>query len=107
MNIRDIMTTGVSTATPETTLEEIATMMKKENVGAIPIVDEDEELCGMLTDRDIVMRCVAEGCNPADTRAEDILTEDLHVIEVDEDIDAATELMSRHQVRRLPVVQNG
>lgn len=106
MNIRDIMTTGLSTASPDTSLEEIATMMKNENVGTIPIV-EDEELCGLITDRDIVVRCVAEGHNPADTRAEDILSEDLHVIEVDEDADTAAELMSRHQVRRLPVVENG
>jgi CBS domain-containing protein len=106
MNIRDIMTTGVSTAAPDTTIEEIATIMKREDVGAIPIV-EDDELCGVLTDRDIVVRCVAEGKNPADTRAEDILSEDLHVIEVDDDVDAAAELMSRQQIRRLPVVENG
>ena len=106
MNIRDIMTIGVSTATPDTTVEEIATIMKREDVGAIPIV-EDDELCGVLTDRDIVVRCVAEGKNPADTRAEDILSEDLHVIEVEDDVDAAAELMSRHQIRRLPVVENG
>jgi CBS domain-containing protein len=106
MNIRDMMTTGVSTAAPDTTVEEIATIMKREDVGAIPIV-EDDELCGVLTDRDIVVRCVAEGKNPADTRAEDILSEDLHVIEVDDDVDAAAELMSRHQIRRLPVVEDG
>jgi CBS domain-containing protein len=106
MNIRDIMTTGVSTAAPDTSLEEIATIMKKEDVGAIPIV-EDDELCGMITDRDIVVRCVAEGKNPADTHAEDILSEDLHIIEVDEDVDTAAQLMSRHQVRRLPVVEEG
>jgi CBS domain-containing protein len=106
MNIRDIMTTRVTTASPDTTLEEIATMMKRENVGAIPIVDE-EDLCGLLTDRDIVLRCVAEGRSPAETRAEDILSEDLHVIEVDDDVDSAAELMSRQQIRRLPVVENG
>jgi CBS domain-containing protein len=106
MNIRDIMTIGVSTAAPDTTLEEIATIMKKEDIGAIPII-EDDELCGMITDRDIVVRCVAEGKDPADTRAEDILSEDLHVIEVNADVDAAADLMSRHQVRRLPVVEEG
>jgi len=106
MNIRDIMTTRVTTASPDTTLEEIATMMKRENVGAIPIVDE-EDLCGLLTDRDIVLRCVAEGRSPAETRAEDILSEDLHMIEVDDDVDSAAELMSRQQIRRLPVVENG
>jgi CBS domain-containing protein len=106
MNIREIMTTGVSTAAPDTTVEEIATIMKREDIGAIPII-EDGELCGVLTDRDIVVRCVAEGKNPADTRAEDILSEDLHVIEVDDDVDEAAELMSREQIRRLPVVENG
>lgn len=106
MNIRDIMTTAITTAAPDTTLEEIATLMKRENVGVIPIID-DEELCGLLTDRDIVLRCVAEGRNPAETRAEDVLSEDLHVIEVDDDVDAAAELMSRQQIRRLPVVDSG
>ena len=106
MNIRDIMTTRVTTASPDTTLEEIATMMKREDVGVIPIVDE-EDLCGLLTDRDIVLRCVAEGRSPAETRAEDILSEDLHMIEVDDDVDSAAELMSRQQIRRLPVVENG
>jgi len=106
MKIRDIMTADVATATPDTTLEEIATIMKRDDVGSVPIV-EDKELYGIITDRDIVLRCIAEGQHPGEVRAEDILTEDLHTVEPDDDVEEAAELMSRHQVRRLPVVEDG
>ena len=79
MKIRDIMTTDVTTAELCSTLEEIATIMRHEDVGAVPIMD-DHELVGLVTDRDIVLRCVAEGGDPAESIAEDILTEGLITI---------------------------
>lgn len=103
MKIRDIMTTGVTTAELCSTLEEIATIMRYEDVGAVPIVDGDE-LVGLVTDRDIVLRCVAEGGDPAESMAEDILTEGLITISPEDDLVGAADLMSRNQVRRLPVV---
>jgi CBS domain-containing protein len=103
MKIRDIMTTDVTTAELCSTLEEIATIMRHEDVGAVPIVDDDE-LVGLVTDRDIVLRCVAEGGDPAESIAEDILTEGLITISPEDDVLKAAELMSRNQVRRLPVV---
>ncbi len=106
MKIREIMTAEVATAAPDTTLEEIATIMKRDDIGSVPIV-EDDELCGIVTDRDIVIRCIAEGLHPGDTRAEDILTEDLHTVETDDDVENAAELMASHQIRRLPVVEEG
>jgi CBS domain-containing protein len=106
MKVRDIMTAEVASATPDATLEEIATMMKDEDTGVIPVV-EDELLLGLVTDRDIVVRCIAEGKSASGTTADDILSEDLETIEPDEDVEEASRLMSRRQIRRLPVVEDG
>jgi CBS domain-containing protein len=106
MKVREIMTSGsLATATLDTTLEEIANMMKAENVGAIPVLDDDEKLAGIITDRDIVVRAIAEGEDPTECTAEDILSEQLHTIEPDADLQEAINLMSQHQIRRLPVVE--
>src|SRR5512135_3200217 len=105
MKVRDVMTSEVVTANADTTLEEIATMMKSEDTGAIPVVEEDE-LLGLITDRDIVIRCVAEGRDPAEVVAEDILTDSLEVVDPDTEVAEALDLMGRHQIRRLPVVEN-
>lgn len=106
MKVRDVMTSEVITANADSTLQEIAIMMRAEDTGAIPVVEEDE-LLGLITDRDIVIRCVAEGRDPAEVVAEDILTEALEVVDTDTDVAEALELMGRHQIRRLPVVENG
>jgi CBS domain-containing protein len=106
MKVRDIMTTDVATATPETTLEDIATMMRDEDTGAIPVLDDDE-LVGIITDRDIVIRCIAEGKDPVETTVEDVLTEGIETIEPESEIEEARDLMSRRQIRRLPVVEDG
>jgi CBS domain-containing protein len=107
MKVRDIMTSeGLATATLDTTLAEIAERMRDENVGAIPIVDEDEKLAGIITDRDIVVRAIAEGEDPNECTAEEILSEQLHTIDPDADLEDAADLMARHQIRRLPVVED-
>ena len=106
MKVREIMTSGsLATATLDTTLEEIASMMKAEDVGAIPVLDDEEKLAGIITDRDIVVRAIAEGEDPTECTAEDILSEQLHTIQPDADLAEAIELMSQHQIRRLPVVE--
>jgi CBS domain-containing protein len=102
MNVSEIMTTNVATAEPDSTLEEVATMMKDENVGAIPVVDGDE-LVGIVTDRDIVVRCIAEGKDPSECEVEQIVTEDLETVSPDDDVRRAAEIMQRRQIRRLPV----
>ena len=102
MNVSEIMTTNVATAEPDSTLEEVATMMKDENVGAIPVVDGDE-LVGIVTDRDIVVRCIAEGKDPSECEAEEIVSQDLETVSPDDDVRRAAEIMQRKQIRRLPV----
>ena len=106
MKVREIMTTDVACAAPDTTLEEIATMMRDADTGVIPIID-DEALIGLVTDRDIVLRCIAEGKDATECTAEEILSENLETVEPDDDVEEATQIMARRQVRRLPVVEDG
>ncbi len=106
MRVREIMTKDVATASLDSTLEDVASMMKEEDTGAIPVVD-DGELAGIVTDRDIVIRCIAEGKDPSDTTVEEILTEELHTIEPDAVVEDAARIMSERQIRRLPVVEEG
>jgi CBS domain-containing protein len=80
--------------------------MRDEHIGSLPITDA-EQLVGMITDRDITTRVVAEAADPAATSVGDVYSRDLVSIEPDEDLEDALQLMARHQVRRLPVVENG
>lgn len=106
MKVREIMTTDVVTATLDTTLDQIAGMMRDQDAGAIPILDDDE-LVGIITDRDIVVRCIAEGKDPSATSAEEVLLEEeLETISPDVDAEEAARLMASKQVRRLPVVED-
>jgi CBS domain-containing protein len=107
MKVRDIMTSeGLATATLETTLTEIATRMRDENIGAVPIVDDEDRLVGIITDRDVVVRCIAAGQDPEECTAEEILSEELHTIHPEAEIEEAADLMANRQIRRLPVVED-
>jgi CBS domain-containing protein len=107
MKVSDVMTTDVETVPMNGTLEEAASIMKVENVGAVPVVDEDDDLVGIITDRDIVVRCVADGKNPSETSVEEVLSHDLETIEPDADLEEAAQLMADKQIRRLPVCEDG
>jgi CBS domain-containing protein len=80
--------------------------MREEHIGSLPITD-DEQLVGMITDRDITTRVVAEAADPMNTSVGDVYSQDLITVEPGKDLDEALQLMARHQVRRLPVVENG
>ncbi|MFZ7942173.1 MULTISPECIES: CBS domain-containing protein [Bacillaceae] len=103
--IREIMTDDVDCCTLLDNMFEVAVKMKELNVGAIPIVDQ-ERLVGMITDRDIVIRGVAEK-HPGSTKVEDIMSRTLVTVSPDTTSKEAAMLMAEHQVRRLPVVENG
>jgi CBS domain-containing protein len=107
MRVSEIMTRNPKTALLDSTLEEIASLMKAADVGAIPVIDDDRELVGIVTDRDIVIRCIADGKEASDTTVEDILSEDLTTIEPNADVQEAARLMAEKQIRRLPVVKDG
>ncbi|OLS41979.1 CBS domain-containing protein [Bacillus sp. MRMR6] len=101
--IRDIMTERVESCTLLDNVFEVAVKMKELNVGAIPIVDENK-LVGMITDRDIVVRGVAEK-HPGSTKVEDIMSSKLVTITPDASTQEAATMMAEHQIRRLPVVE--
>ena len=101
--IRDIMTDKVECCSLLDNVFEVAVKMKELNVGAIPIVDQDK-LVGMITDRDIVVRGVAEK-HPGSTKVEDIMSSKLVTISADAASNEAAALMAEHQIRRLPVVE--
>ncbi len=103
--IGDIMTRDVDCCTLLDNMYEVALKMKEQDVGAIPIVDADR-LVGMITDRDIVVRGVAEK-HPGSTKVEDIMSSDLVTVSPDTNISEASRIMAEHQIRRLPVVENG
>ncbi len=102
--IRDLMTRGPRTIDTAGSAVDAARMMRDEDVGLIPIVESDH-LVGTVTDRDIAVRLVAEGKSPEKTRVADIASRELVTIDPDQDVDEALRLMAKHQVRRLPVVE--
>jgi CBS domain-containing protein len=85
---------------------EAARLMREDDIGSLPITD-DEKLVGMITDRDITTRVVAEAADPGMMAVGDVYSRDLISVEPDKDLEEALQLMARHQVRRLPVVENG
>ena len=107
MKVRDLMTPNPACAAPDTTIEEIATLMKEEDIGCVPIIDEDGEVAGVITDRDIVLRCIAEGKDPAECRADDIISPQTVTIDPHADSKEAARIMADRQIRRLAVVEKG
>lgn len=103
-NVRDAMTSNPRSIEPSTMVADAANLMKAEDVGSLPIVEGDQ-LVGMVTDRDIVIRVVAEGKDPQSTTVGEIASRDLVTVDPEQDLDEALRLMAQHQVRRLPVAE--
>ena len=106
LKVRDTMTGSPRSIDASTSVVEAARLMREGHIGSLPIT-ADEQLVGMITDRDIAMRVVAEAADPKVTSVEDVYSQDLISVEPDNDLEEALRLMARHQVRRLPVVENG
>ncbi|WP_047152147.1 CBS domain-containing protein [Aneurinibacillus tyrosinisolvens] len=104
--LRDIMTSNIATVTQKDNLYEAAVKMKEHNVGIIPVVDEQNKCIGLITDRDIVIRAIADK-NPPSTSVVDIMSERLISGEPDMSVSRAAEIMAKEKVRRLPVLENG
>jgi CBS domain-containing protein len=104
-NIQKIMTDSVVTCTAQDNIYEAAVKMKQHDTGFIPIVD-GERLIGVVTDRDLVIRAMAEK-HPGSTSIRDVMTEEVISVGPEATIDETAELMADHQVRRMPVVQDG
>lgn len=105
MQVSEVMTTDLITLNPNASVKEAALMMKKFNIGAI-LISRDKKLAGIITDRDIVMRLVAENINSSESELKDFMTQSPVNISPDTDIHLAASIMAEHQIRRLPVVQN-
>lgn len=108
MKCSEVMTSNPRFCLPTDTAFKAARLMKSEDVGPIPIVAdaESKKLVGIVTDRDLVLKIVAEGLDPKSTRLKDVMSTDLFTGRFDEDADKAIELMQEHQVRRIPVVDD-
>jgi CBS domain-containing protein len=101
---RDIMTEAPVCCTREATLDEVARLMLQNDCGEIPVIDGSDQPIGVITDRDIVCRVVAEGRNPATVTVESCMTQPVITVRVDASLDEVLSAMEQHQIRRLPVV---
>lgn len=107
MKVRDIMTNTVIGISAEESVEVAARQLAHYNIGALPVCSKDGKLCGMVTDRDLVIRCVASGQLPANTTVRQVMTKQVISAQPDMEVGVAAHLMGRQQVRRLPVTENG
>jgi CBS domain-containing protein len=103
-HIREVMTSNPSTVERNATIVEAARIMKQADAGVVPVT-ENGRLAGMVTDRDIAIRVVAEGRDPESTKVGEVASTDLVTIDPQQDLAEALRLMARHKVRRLPVVE--
>jgi CBS domain-containing protein len=104
-SVRDAMTADPRSIGASASVVEAARLMREQHIGSLPVT-EDDRLVGMITDRDITTRVVAESAVPETTSVGDVYSRDLISVEPNSDLDEALRLMARHQVRRLPDVEN-
>lgn len=104
MKVRDAMSRDPRTVDSGVSVVEVARLMRDEDVGLIPIVESDR-IVGTVTDRDIAVRVVADGRSAEDVKVADVASRELVTVDPDQDLDEALRLMAKHQVRRLPVVE--
>ena len=107
MKVKDFMTRQVVTVDPAESVEVAARMLSHYNIGSLPVCGEDGNLQGMLTDRDIVVRCLSACLNPAKTKVGEIMTRGATAVKPSMDANVATHLMGKKQIRRLPVMEDG
>jgi CBS domain-containing protein len=101
---RDVMTPGPAVCSATTTLDQVARMMAQNNCGEIPVVDASNRPVGVITDRDIVCRVVADGKNPAGHTVEQYMTQPVITVRADSSLRDVISTMESHQIRRVPVV---
>src|SRR5688572_19963063 len=104
MFIREIMTRPVECVRPNDALQEAAGKMRDLNVGSLPVCGDEDRLVGMLTDRDLAVRAVAEGWDPTSKRVSDAMSEGIVFCFDDQDVEDAAQMVREHQIRRLVVL---
>jgi CBS domain-containing protein len=100
----EIMTKNPKAVLPNSTIREVAQIMRDESTGVVPVVDENNRLQGIITDRDIVMRSIPEGKDPINMRASELMTDDVEAVTPNESLHDVVRLMGDKQIRRVPVV---
>lgn len=106
MKVKDVGIKNVHCGSPSMSLSEIASMMKRHNVGIVPLC-EGKKLLGVLTDRDLVISCMAADMNPKECKAREFMTSNPITISPEMDLEEAARIMGREQIHRLPVVEKG
>ena len=108
MKCSEVMTVNPSCCLTTDTVYQAARLMKSEDVGSIPILNDSEgrRLEGIITDRDIVLKVVAEERDPKNTRVSEVMTTDVVTCRINDDLDQTLHLMEEHQVRRIPIVND-
>lgn len=107
MKLRDVMTSPAIGISAEESVEVAARQLAHYNIGAMPVCDKRGNLCGMVTDRDLVTRCLAANRSPAETTVRQIMTGQVITADTEMDVSVAAHLMGRKQIRRLPVTDQG
>ena len=107
MQVRDFMSREVISISPEETAAVAARLLARHNIGALPVCGKGNRLQGVVTDRDIVLRCVAADREPAKTQVREIMSRRIISVAPEDEAERAAELMAREQVRRLPVAKDG
>ncbi len=107
MSARDIMTTEVVTAEPDTPISKIVRLMLENNIGSIVIVGPKKEVLGIITERDLISKVLAKELNPRTTRAEDIMTRPVITVDPEASIGEVVNLLKEKNIGHLPVVENG
>ncbi len=106
MKVSDLMSTNIITVPPDFTAADAAKTMERSDLGLVPVCGSDGRIQGVLTDRDIITRCVAARIDPKQIKVQDLMTRGVISVSPDEDVKAAADIMSGEQIRRLPVVEH-
>ena len=106
MKIKDIMSKSIISANSEQSAYEVARMMREHDVGAVPVFEKDV-IAGIVTDRDIVLRCVAAGKNPIECSVSEIMSGGAVSVTPNQSVGDAAKIMAVVKIRRLPVIENG
>jgi CBS domain-containing protein len=104
MKVSEIMTSGIAVAHPRQTASQAAQIMEENDVGTLPVVKHDGRMVGIITDRDIALRCDAYGKDPLVVHVEEIMSEHVVSCHPDDDLTTAAKTMADHNIRRLPVL---
>lgn len=106
MKLQEVMTTNLATASPDNTLLDVAKIMQTHNIGCVPVCDQSGKVLGIVTDRDIVVRNIANDGDPKTTSVDSVMTVELVEGNPMMDVDTAVRIMAERKIRRLPIIEN-